>query len=59
MKRILTAAVLTVVLLSPTPAEAHTIHCAAYVGNPCYRQAAGHAWLHRLLANPFSVVFGR
>lgn len=51
MKRTIVAVVTVLVTLTPIPAEAHSIRCAAYVGNEhCVHRAAMHDWLHRLLA---------
>ena len=58
MKRalIVVVMVMATLVIPPAPAaSAHTITCAAYVGNPCYRYANLHNWLHRLLSNPFGV----
>lgn len=59
MKRLTVAAFAAAVLIvgSPTPADAHTIRCAAYVGNEaCFHRAYLHSWFHRLLANPLAGV---
>lgn len=58
MRRLLTATVLATILVAGTPSrvEAHSIRCAAYVGNPCYQQAYWHAWWHRVLANPLGIL---
>lgn len=59
MKRIIVAAFLAAVLVVgwPGPAEAHTIRCAAYVGNEaCFQHAYWHSWWHRVLSNPLSVL---
>lgn len=53
MKRLLVAALTVAVLSIPTPVEAHTMRCAAYVGNPCYQHAAWHGWWHEILSLGF------
>lgn len=59
MKRLTVAVFVAAVLVvsTPTPAEAHTIACASYVGNEaCFARSYWHNWWHQVLSNPLGVL---